>query len=504
MTAMDDTTKETDAGLGHNQPLDPDGERAREAMRDYNVSIAKEKTGRDEAIAAAARFGAALIAGKARCKSNNEFGEWIVSQTFTGEGAGALAFRQERHAAMQIAEIVTHVAKETVDSSSTVNPFEGCPNSRPTNIMTWWRGKHPNLLTMAHAKTIGERAARILRDHRDLVDARKNDDYDYSAITEALEQDPFATLMEHRSGEDVVNKLEIEAGLRAAPKPPPVQPAPMTAPKTSAAASTAQKPVSPPPDRVQKAADNAEIATLKKEVWRLRDKLDQLSMYLVEKPPPRAEDRAFNKDKYWPVPETLERRPKDVPPRQIVNPGADLTSDPAFALRREEFEQWMVRRRESLELKYAAREKELYDTFEPRIKARVKKAVDARMAKEWMHYSPLTQTQLKTLLTVLHPDTREGATEAQKDSAARILLHTRSRLVFKDRGKGSTYIPPEPVPEPSAATLRRCGLAIDEDGELTVIDEGLFTTWCDARQVNILTIDHRAEGAPLPGTGSKT
>ena len=56
---------------------------------------------------------------------------------------------------------------------TTVNPFEGCPNSRPTNIMTWWRGKHPNLLTMAHAKTIGERAAKILRDHRDLVDARK-------------------------------------------------------------------------------------------------------------------------------------------------------------------------------------------------------------------------------------------------------------------------------------------------------------------------------------------
>ena len=500
MTAMDDTTKETDAGLGHNQPLDPDGERAREAMRDYNVSIAKEKTGRDEAIAAAARFGAALIAGKARCKSNNEFGEWIVSQTFTGEGAGALAFRQERHAAMQIAEIVTHVAKETVDSSSTVNPFEGCPNSRPTNIMTWWRGKHSNLLTMAHAKTIGERAAKILRDHRDsTVITNEATGDDYTMTLEALERDAFAVLMERRNREDIVSRLEIALGMRATPKPPPVQPAP----KTSAAAPAAPKAATAEP-RVQEAADRAEVATLKKEVWRLRDKLDQLSMYLVEKPPPRAEDRAFNKDKYWPVPETLERRPKDVPPRQIVDPGADLTSDPAFALRREEFEQWMVRRRESLELKYAAREKELNDTFEPRIKARVKKAVDARMAKEWMHYSPLTQTQLKTLLTVLHPDTREGATEAQKDSAARILLHTRSRLVFKDRGKGSTYIPPEPVPEPSAATLRRCGLAIDEDGELTVIDEGLFTTWCDARQVNILTIDHRAEGAPLPGTGSKT
>ena len=61
---------------------------------------------------------------------------------------------------MQIAEIVAHIAKETVDGTATVNPFRGCPNSRPTNIIRWWRGKHPNLLTMAHAKTIGERAAR--------------------------------------------------------------------------------------------------------------------------------------------------------------------------------------------------------------------------------------------------------------------------------------------------------------------------------------------------------
>jgi hypothetical protein len=126
-------------------------------------------------------------------------------------------------------------------------------------------------------------------------------------------------------------------------------------------------------NHVREAADSAEIATLKKEVWRLRDKLNQLAIYLVEKPPPKAEDRPFVEHRYWPPPEVLERRPKDVPPRQIVNPGADLTGDPAFALRREEFEQHLVRRKEALELKYAAREKELKDTFEPRIKARVKK-----------------------------------------------------------------------------------------------------------------------------------
>jgi hypothetical protein len=66
------------------------------------------------------------------------------------------------------------------------------------------------------------------------------------------------------------------------------------------------------------------------------------------------------------------------------------------------------------------------------------------MQKERLYFSPLTEAQLKTLLIVLHPDTRDKATTAQKGHAARILLHARSRLVFKDRDKGSTYIQPEP------------------------------------------------------------
>ena len=72
--------------------------------------------------------------------------------------------------------------------------------------------------------------------------------------------------MERRSGEDIVNSLRSRLGLRAAPKPPPVTactpdrlpPAAPAAPKAAAAGA----------DRVQKAADRAEVATLRKELWR--------------------------------------------------------------------------------------------------------------------------------------------------------------------------------------------------------------------------------------------
>jgi flagellar biosynthesis/type III secretory pathway protein FliH len=51
--------------------------------------------------------------------------------------------------------------------------------------------------------------------------------------------------------------------------------------------------------------------------------------------------------------------------------------DPAFALRREEFEQWLVRRKEALEHQFAERKAELEKGFEDRAKARV----EAQMKK---------------------------------------------------------------------------------------------------------------------------
>lgn len=361
--------------VGHN---DPAAARALEGMREYEAGVIKEQAGRDDAIAGIIKYGAGLIEGRAG-KSNNEFGDWIVAQEL--DRHPIFEERQERSAAMQVAEIMAHVAKETVDGTATVNPFRGCPNSRPTNIMKWWRKKHGTLWTMAEAKKVGERAAILLRERRDRLNERVGRVH-VTAWLERLARDPFAFLMadDDHIYERALDSLEVEFGLRAEPPKPasatpsPVQAAPAPAPPAAAKAA-------PPQDRVQQAADRAEVQTLQKEVWRLRDKLDQLSTYLVEKPQPKAEDRPFAQYRYWQLPETIERRPKDVPPRQFVDPAAD---DPAFALRKEEFEQWLVRRREGLELQFQAREAELKKAFDDKVKARIEARMkEGPFAADW-------------------------------------------------------------------------------------------------------------------------
>ena len=241
----------------------------REAIRDYNRSLAKEQVGRDEAVAAAARYGAVLMVGRAG-RDNNEFGDWIVAQ---GLDRDIFDYRQERTAAMQIAEIVSHVAKETVDSTPTVNPFRGCPNSRPTNIMSRWRRKRGTLWTTAEARKVGERAATLLRDRRDRINERPGRDHVISWL-EALVRDPFAFLMtdDDHSHEEVLESLEIDFGLRPAPPkppppkpPPPKPPPPKPPPPKPEPPKPEPKPEPPKPDPVKKAADNAEIETLRKE-----------------------------------------------------------------------------------------------------------------------------------------------------------------------------------------------------------------------------------------------
>ena len=88
--------------------------------------------------------------------------------------------------------------------------------------MTWWRGKHPNLLTMAHAKTVGERAAKILRDHRDGIN-------DAVAIQfmEALARDPYAVLITNSVYEEASPSLRSSSACaqrRRSPRPRQQQP----------------------------------------------------------------------------------------------------------------------------------------------------------------------------------------------------------------------------------------------------------------------------------------
>ena len=396
--------------IGHN---DPAAARALEGIREYQAGVLKEQAGRDDAIAGIIKYGAGLREGRvAHGTNNNAFGDWIVARGL--DEVKPFYLRQERSAAMQIAEIAAHVAKETVDRTSPVNPFRGCPNSRPTDIMAWWRKKHANLLTMAHAKTIGERAAKILRDHRG-----------HSAITnetsvetlEWIERDPFAALMDYREHEGIIERLEVWLGLRAAPPkheaasaaPSPVQAAPPVPPTAPNAASAA-------PDRIQRAADSAEIVTLKGEIkrleaalWKERDKREQFASFLAEKPQPKAEERPAS-PRYWQLPETLERRPKDVPPRQIVDPGPDLKDDPAFALRREEFEQWLTRRKEELEMTFAAK-----------VEAKVKARVEARFVREDAHGRVFTEAQFMDIWRCLHPDSRKTASDKALARAFRLL-----------------------------------------------------------------------------------
>ena len=322
---MDETDDE--AGVGHN--LDPDAERGLAAARDYQIGIAKEragfeqaKIGRDQAIGAAVRYGQALIDGRARRRlSNNAFGDWVKASLLDRDSP--FDQRQERQAAMQIAEIALKHVASTVDGTATVNPFDGCPHSRPTNIMRWWRAKQPKPAPASRPAPA--------------TDAPK-----------------------------------------AAPSPAP--PVPPTAPRTAPTA----------PDRVQRVADSAEVETLRKEVWRLKDKLDQLAIFLVKEPPPKAENRPVLNDiqRAARMPMRFgERRPKDVPPMRFVTPPAN---DPDFALRREEFEQWLVRRKEALEADFAKRTVELEKAFDAKVKTKVE-AQRVRDGTPWEDYPRTTR-----------------------------------------------------------------------------------------------------------------
>ena len=367
---------------GHGRNLDPDAERGLEAMRDYEIGIAKEragfeqaKIGRDQAIGAAVRYGQALIDGRARRNlSNNDFGDWIHASRL--DRTPPFDQRQERAAAQQIAEIALKHVASTVDGNSTGNPFDGCPHSRPTNIMRWWRGKQPKPAPEPRAS-----AAETVR--------------------------------------------------AAAPEKPEPSPTP-TAPTP---ASAAPKAASVAPDRMtQRAADNAEIETLKKELaartqelWDARDALDQLAIYLKEHPQPKAENRPVNHLRAWPLRFYSIRRPKGSY-REIIDP---QPNDPAFAIRKEEFEQWFVRRREALEHLYEAKDAERKKAFD----AKVRERVEAQLEKEERQSQRLTDAQFMKIATCFHIDKRKHMTERDWDRTFAMFMNLRKLVVIKPKAK---------------------------------------------------------------------
>jgi hypothetical protein len=134
--------------------------------------------------------------------------------------------------------------------------------------------------------------------------------------------------------------------------------------------------------------------------------------------------------KYWAAPYNFEPRPEGVAPRQFVEPATDLTGDQVFALRREEFEQWLVRRKEALENGFGVRAR-------PAFEAEVKTRVEARMAELEARGRVFTEQEFTSIQRCLHPDSRRTASEKALTTAFQLFEGARNRLVLKTRAKRS-------------------------------------------------------------------
>ena len=157
------------------------------------------------------------------------------------------------------------------------------------------------------------------------------------------------------------------------------------------------------------------------------------------------------------------KRPEHVGPQQLTSPSADIRNDPAFALRREEFEQWLARRKETLEDDFAKRKAELEKGFEDKVKERVKKAPpvavdwenDPRTARLKQANADLRAKNIRltkhfeerleaktgampratfaALVNCLHTDREEMPSKKQRDEALGLLTQWKQKY---DRSKG--------------------------------------------------------------------
>jgi hypothetical protein len=104
--------------------------RAAQAMVEYRAGEAEQSKGRQRSINAVIAYGRALLEGR-EGRSNIAFSQWVSENKL--DVGKPWKHREERHCAMKIAEAVV--------SNTTNNIFDACPNTTPTNIMSWYRAK---------------------------------------------------------------------------------------------------------------------------------------------------------------------------------------------------------------------------------------------------------------------------------------------------------------------------------------------------------------------------
>lgn len=108
--------------------------RAMLAKEKYADAIANETKDRRHAIHAVIEYGEALLEGRHERPSNKAFAQW-VSENGLDQGK-PWNQRTDRTAAMALAKLVL----EGIPTDA----FNDCPNSRPNDIMRWYRKQHPD------------------------------------------------------------------------------------------------------------------------------------------------------------------------------------------------------------------------------------------------------------------------------------------------------------------------------------------------------------------------
>lgn len=106
---------------------------AKQAMEEFQTALITETAGRQDAIRAIIEYGQSLNEGRNSIGSDKKFSEWVKAEGL--DRGKPWDSRQERTSAMQLSRAA---GSGTIAATS----FEGCPNSRPSHIMSWYRKTH--------------------------------------------------------------------------------------------------------------------------------------------------------------------------------------------------------------------------------------------------------------------------------------------------------------------------------------------------------------------------